>query len=151
MLLRFAAANHRSILRPVELSMVAVDADRLSVRRFDLLTEGVLPVAGIYGANASGKSNVLDAILWLASAVDGSLRFWDEFIPTDPFAFGDDPDAPSTYEIEMMVRGVRHSYQVEVNAEKVISETLQSYPERKPRLVLQRDESDVTLRRRQQP
>ena len=73
MLLRYAVANHRSILEPVELSMIAVDAGRPSVKRFDLLNEGVLSVAGIYGANASGKSNVLDSLLWLASAVDGSL------------------------------------------------------------------------------
>lgn len=74
MLLRFAASNHRSIWDPIELSMIAVDLDRASVARFDNLNEGVLSVAGIYGANASGKSNVLDSLLWLASAVDSSLR-----------------------------------------------------------------------------
>jgi len=58
MLIRFSARNHRSIMAPVELSLVAVDKDRASVRTFDRLTEGVLPLAAIYGPNASGKSNI---------------------------------------------------------------------------------------------
>jgi uncharacterized protein len=147
MLLRFAAANHRSILEPIELSMIALDADRPSVKRFDLLNEGVLSVAGIYGANASGKSNVLDSLLWLASAVNDSLRQWDQYIPRDPFRFSENAAAPSTYEVEMMVRGVRYAYTVELDDEKVISETLQSYPERKPRTILERDLMKVDLRR----
>ena len=52
MLLRFEASNYRSILEPIELSMIAVDEERSSVRKFDLLPEGVLSIAGIYGPNA---------------------------------------------------------------------------------------------------
>lgn len=147
MLLRFAAANHRSILEPVELSMIALDADRPSVKRFELLNEGVLSVAGIYGANASGKSNVLDALVWLGRAVQQSLRGWDQYVPRDPFRFAEDPSAPSTYQIEMMVQGVRYAYTVEVDDERVISEALRSYPERKPRTILERDHMNVELRR----
>jgi recombinational DNA repair ATPase RecF len=40
-------------------------------RPFDLLSEKVLAVAGIYGANASGKSNVIEA---LASAALDKTR-----------------------------------------------------------------------------
>jgi AAA15 family ATPase/GTPase len=69
MLLRFEVSNHRSILEPVELSMVAVDEDRPSARGFDLLTERVLAIAGIYGPNASGKSNVVEALAWLSTSV----------------------------------------------------------------------------------
>jgi AAA15 family ATPase/GTPase len=147
MLLRFAAANHRSILEPIEFSMIAVDTDRPSARRFDLLNEGVLSIAGIYGANASGKSNILDALLWLASAVDGSLRLWDQFIPRDPFRFGEDQSAPSTFEIEMMVQGIRYTYTLALDDQRVISETLQGYPEKKPRTIMARDREDIELRR----
>ena len=87
MLLRFEVSNHRSILEPVELSMIAVDEDRPSARGFDLLAERVLAIAGIYGPNASGKSNVLEALAWLSTAVARSLRAWDEFIPREPFKF----------------------------------------------------------------
>ena len=85
MLLRFEVSNFRSLLEPVDLSMIAVDRDRPAAREFDLLAERVLAVAGIYGPNASGKSNVVEALAWLSAAVGRSLRTWDEFIPREPW------------------------------------------------------------------
>jgi len=148
MLLRFAAANHRSILEPVELSMIALDTDRPPVKRFNSLNEGVLSIAGIYGANASGKSNVLDSILWLSSAVNDSLRLWDQFIPRDPFRFHEDTAAPSFFEVEMIVRSIRYAYSIELDDERVISEVLIGYPERKPRAILRRSGMKLELNRR---
>jgi uncharacterized protein len=113
MLLRFEVANHRSVLNPVELSMVAVDQDRPAARGFERLSERVLTVAGLYGANASGKSNVLDALYWLSMAVANSLRRWDQAVPTDPFKFGRGPESPSVYDAELMVGGVRYAYRLE--------------------------------------
>ena len=112
MLLRFEVSNHRSISEPVEFSMIAVDDGRPAVRRFDLLSELVLTTAGIYGPNASGKSNVLEALAWLSTAVGRSLRAWEEFIPREPFRSGDWPDRPSTFEVDMIAEGVRYSYRI---------------------------------------
>ncbi|HEX6507157.1 MAG TPA: AAA family ATPase [Chloroflexota bacterium] len=147
MLLRFEVSNHRSIFDPVELSMIAVDEDRSAVRRFDLLSEGVLTTAGIYGPNASGKSNVLDALVWLSAAVGRSLRAWDEFIPRDPFKFGDGPEEPSVYEVDMVVDGIRYIYRVELDELEVNSESLYSYPKRQPRALFDREGSEIRFRR----
>lgn len=147
MLLRFEVSNHRSIFDPVELSMIAVDEDRSAVRRFDLLSEGVLTTAGIYGPNASGKSNVLDALVWLSAAVGRSLRAWDEFIPRDPFKFGDGPEEPSVYEVDMVVDGIRYIYRVELDELEVNSESLYSYPKRQPRVLFDREGSEIRFRR----
>jgi hypothetical protein len=147
MLLRFEVSNHRSIFEPVELSMIAVDQDRPAVRRFDLLSESVLTTAGIYGPNASGKSNVLEALAWLSTAVGRSLRTWDEFIPREPFKFGDGPETPSTYEVDMVVEGVRYSYRVELDELEVRSESLYSYPKRQPRGLFERDGQEIHFRR----
>jgi predicted ATPase len=147
MLLRFEASNYRSILEPVELSMIAVDEDRPSVRGFDLLSERVLSIAGIYGPNASGKSNVVEALAWLSTAVGRSLRAWDEFIPREPFKFGRGPEMPSTYEVEMVVEGVRYAYHVDVNDSAVLYEGLYSYPERRRRVLFERDGLEIRFRR----
>ncbi len=147
MLLRFEASNHRSILEPVELSMIAVDEDRPSTRGFDLLAERVLTIAGIYGPNASGKSNVVEALAWLSMAVGRSLRAWDQFIPREPFKFGRGPEAPSTYEVEMIVRGVRYAYRVEVDDSEVLFEGLYSYPERRRRVLFEREGHQIHFRR----
>jgi predicted ATPase len=147
MLLRFEVANHRSILDPVELSMIAVDEDRPSVRSFDLLNEQVLTIAGIYGPNASGKSNILEALAWLSSAVERSLRSWDNAIPRDPFRFGDGPRLPSAYQVEMMADGVRYAYNLEVTDSEVLSESLVSYPKRQPRTLFEREGMEISFRR----
>lgn len=146
-LLRFEVSNHRSIMDPVELSMIAVDTDRPAVRTFDRLPESVLTVAGIYGPNASGKSNVLDALMWLSSAVGNSLRAWEDLIPRDPFRFGDGPQTPSTYEVDMIVSGVRYTYRLEVDDCQVIFESLHSYPERRPRTLFEREGMEISFRR----
>jgi len=147
MLLRFEVSNHRSIMEPVELSMIAVDDDRPSARRFDLLSERVLTIAGIYGPNASGKSNVLEALTWLSEAVARSLRAWDQFIPREPFKFGRGPKTPSSYEVEIVVRGVRYAYRVEVDDSAVLFEGLYSYPERRRRVLFEREGLDIGFRR----
>ena len=147
MLLRFQVANHRSILDRVELSMIAVDEDRAATRAFDRLSERALTVAGIYGPNASGKSNVLDAIAWLADAVTTSLRSWDNYIPTDPHLFGDGPFASSEFVVDLVVDGVRHEYRLHVDDEAVLYESLHSYPERRRRTLFERSGSNIDFRR----
>lgn len=147
MLLRFEVANHRSILDPAELSMIAVDEDRVATRGFDLLNERVLTVAGIYGPNASGKSNVIDALTWLSTAVARSLRSWGSVVPRDPFRFGHGPDSPSLYDIEMIVKGVRYAYRVEVDDSEVLYEALHSYPERRRRVLFEREGLEIDFRR----
>ncbi len=147
MLLRFEVANHRSVLEPVELSMIAVDEDRPAARGFELLTERVLAIAGIYGPNASGKSNVVEALAWLSAAVRNSLRAWDKIIPREPFKFGNGPNAPSAYEVEMVVGGVRFSYRLEVDDAEVLFEGLYSYPERRRRVLFEREGLEISFRR----
>jgi uncharacterized protein len=147
MLLRFEVANHRSIYRPVELSMVAVDRDRLSTWNFDAFDEQILSVAGLYGANASGKSNVIEALAWLAQAVSRSLRTWDQFIPRDPFRFSDGPASPTTFELELVLQDVRYTYHLELTNTEVLFEALYSYPERRRRLLFEREGTQLSFRR----
>ena len=147
MLLRFQASNHRSILDPVELSLIAVDNDRDATRSFERLTEQVLTVAGIYGPNASGKSNVLDALSWLSAAVATSLRGWDEGIPRDAHRFGKGPRTPSAFDLDLVVDGVRFSYQLELDDSAVLYESLCSYPERRRRTLFERNGNEIEFRR----
>jgi len=143
MLIRFQAANYRSLFDPVELSMVAVDRDRPEARPQEPLGESLLPVAGIYGPNASGKSNVVAALAWLREAVAMSLRTWDDAIPVDPFAFSLSPDQSSQFELELAIGGVRFEYLLELNSEKVLYEALFHYPKRYRRRIFEREEGVI--------
>lgn len=145
MLLRFEVSNYRSILDPVELSMIAVDKDREATRGFELLDERVLTVAGVYGPNASGKSNLLDSLAWLSDAVDSSLSRWQSEIPQDPHRFWRGPESPTTFEVEIMINEVRHEYYLEFSNE-VLYESLHSYPKRRRRMLFEREGKEIRFR-----
>ena len=137
MLIRFEVSNFRSIREPVELSMVAVDRDREAARDAPILGENLLTRAGIYGPNASGKSNLLAAFQWFAWAVRTSLREWDEQIPLKPFLLLE--GETSEFIIEMLVDGIRVEYSIELDSNRVIYESLFHYPKKRRRLIFERE------------
>ena len=138
MLLGFQVSNHRSFLDMSELSMSAVDEDRPAAREFERLSDRVLTVAGVYGPNASGKSNLLSAIAWLSNAVRSSLRRWDRFVPRDPHRFGKGPATPSVFDVSLVVDGIEYQYHLEVDNSAVLYEELRSYPKQRRRVLFER-------------
>ena len=127
--------------------MIAVDEDRAATRGFDNLAERALTVAGIYGPNASGKSNVLDAMAWLSTAVDTSLRGWEDYIPRDAHRFGNGPTSPSEFDLNLVSHGVRYRYRLTVDDSEVLFESLESYPEGRRRNLFTREKEEVEFRR----
>ena len=127
--------------------MIAVDEDRAATREFDGLSERVLTVAGIYGPNASGKSNVVDALAWLSMAVATSLRGWDDYVPRDAHRFGKGPTSPSEFDLDLVVKGVRYAYRLDVDDSTVLFESLDSYPEGRRRNLFTRRKSEIDFRR----
>lgn len=147
LLIRFEVSNFRSILAPIELSMVAIDRDRVEAREVVNLGESLLPVASIFGPNASGKSNIIAALTWLRDAVQNSLRVWDEEIPVEPFAFGGGHSRPTEFTIESVIGDVRFEYVLELDQKVVRYEGLFHYPEKKRRRIFERDGGDLKLQR----
>ena len=76
--------NHRSLRDEQIISLVAASEGQPGLIILTRgLSESLLPVAAIYGANASGKSNVLDALAFMAKTVAFSQTVWqpDSGIP----------------------------------------------------------------------
>ncbi|PZH17850.1 ATP-binding protein [Streptomyces sp. NTH33] len=138
MLLNFRVANHRSIRDELEWQLHPVyDGDRPTGTSWQ-----AVPVAGIFGSNAAGKSNVVDALQYMADMVSRShLRAEaGEGVRRRPFLL--DAVAPSEcswYVVDLVVRGVRYAYGFEVDDESVRSEWLYTYPEGRKRVVFERD------------
>lgn len=142
MLLRFRVANHRSIRDEQTLSLVGVPRRGEQKPRASDVPRTV-PVAGIYGANASGKSNVLDALIWMVTAIDESHGVWtpDGNVPRRPFKLDlSSPRRPSFYELDFLYDGIRYSYGFEVDDAAVQSEWLFSFPHGRPRQLINRPE-----------
>ncbi|MEU7942302.1 AAA family ATPase [Microbispora bryophytorum] len=141
MLLRFRVANHRSLRNEQTLSFVAVPRRGEPKPRAADIPRSVA-VTGIYGANASGKSNVLDALRWMNWAVKSSHTKWAPGggVPRRPFLLDEvGPDTPSFYEIDFLTKGVRYSYGFEVDDDNVRGEWLYSFPAGRPRTLFERN------------
>lgn len=133
MLIRFRFGNFRSFPEEQELSLVASSLQDLpgAVRKRDGVTDGLLTVAAIYGANASGKSNVLKALSFMEGAVRNSHRSWKPEGPIrlDRFLLdGASEQRPSTFEVDVLINGVRYQYGFTLNAEAILGEWLYAYP-----------------------
>ncbi|MFF8743449.1 ATP/GTP-binding protein [Streptomyces californicus] len=147
MLLRFQVTNHASLLDEQELSLVATD--RHPGRAESQIpggSEAAVPAVAVYGTNASGKSNVIDSIGWMRSAVLSSFRRWDPSggVPRRPFALGGGAaDRPSSFAVDFVVGGVHHQFGFSVDDERVTEEWLYYYPEGRQRRLYERGADDT--------
>ncbi|MFI5756229.1 ATP/GTP-binding protein [Streptomyces sp. NPDC051569] len=142
MLLRFQVTNHASLQAEQELSFVATDRHP---ERAEVEVPGgdhrTVPVLAIYGTNASGKSNVIDALGWMRTAVLSSFRRWDPTggVPRRPFALRRDAAShPSSFAVDFVVAGVHHQFGFSVDDERVTEEWLYYYPEGRQRRLYER-------------
>ncbi|MEV5408565.1 ATP-binding protein [Thermopolyspora sp. NPDC052614] len=144
MLLRFRVANHRSLRDEQTLSFVSTPRRGAPKPRATEIPPAV-SVAGIYGANASGKSNVLDALRWMIEAIATSQTRWSPGggVPRHPFLFAEEYGTLlSFYELDFLYEGVRYSYGFEVDNEAVVGEWLNSFPHGRVRRLFERTGPD---------
>lgn len=138
MLLRFRVANHRSIRDEHELSLIGTEFNEGTARGTHLTSGGrsvkVLPVLGVFGANASGKSNVLNAFRFMKDAVRSSFADWakqPDRVPREAFKL--DPacrEETTLFEVDLLLgrNPIRYTYGFELSDERVEAEWLHAYP-----------------------
>jgi uncharacterized protein len=171
MLIDFTVENYRSIKGPVTLSAVAQGRKagtapkgkgRARIKPDHEIAPGypvegwgfeLLPVLAIFGANASGKSNVVKALdNFLSFVVWGEnrkaslseLSNFDKFVPfkLDPVS----STAPIHFEIRVLLGGDIYTYSLSLNQTRILSERLEyakSHSKRNRRL-FHRDWDDKT-------
>ncbi len=131
-LVLFRTQNHRSLRDQQELSFVSSGGDDAWLLRPAGIEDALLPVAAIYGANASGKSNVLNALEFARNAVVFSQSQWhpDEGIARRQFfEFENQRNKPSLYVFQIMLGGVRYEYGFAVDSMRVVEEWLCAWPQ----------------------
>ena len=152
-LLAFRAENVRSFRDEFELSLISTRLAEEDAVRFVTWREGgrpigMLPVAGVFGANSSGKTNVVKVMDDMRAHVLHSFRAGSPTggIPRRPFLL--DPAArrkPSRFEVDLILNGVRHEYGFALDDERVLDEWAYSYPHGKAVRLFRRRGSDVEL------
>jgi len=153
MLLRVRAENFLSIRDPEELNLTAsslkdsedglIDCGTASGRR-------AVPAAVIYGANASGKSNFLEAIKFVRRAVCYSHSRGEpgDAIPREPFRLDEEaPAKPSVFDADFVLGKVRYHYGFEVTDKAFHAEWLYSFPYGRQRTLFEREQQDFSFGR----
>lgn len=131
MLIDFEVGNYLSFKDPVRLSMLAVNPykEHLEDNTFGIGTgDGrLLKSAAIYGANASGKSNLIAAMNFMRRFVLSSSKDTqvEDEIPVKPFLLdAATENAPSRFEISFIQNGLRYRYGFEANQKAIRKEWL---------------------------
>ena len=136
MLIQFNFKNFKSFREEVTLDLSAAKMTEFADRVVAVGSEKILPVAAIYGANASGKSNVYNAFEYMSDYVADSFKYGDEeekfeeLRPT-PFLFDStSADAESSFEVYFTLSGDNsertYNYGFCVDKEGVTEEWLNS-------------------------
>ena len=130
MLMSFSVANFRSIGNEQKLSFVSDNAKEHIDNTYPVTDNSkirLLRSCAIYGANGSGKSNLLKALNTMRIIVTSSSN-GDE-LPVIPFVLDRAKCLePSLFEINICISGDRYQYGFSCTKEKIINEWLYVYP-----------------------
>jgi AAA15 family ATPase/GTPase len=149
MIVDFTVANFRSIRERQTFSLFAESSSAKLASNIAYPSSeniGVLRTAGVYGANASGKSNLLIAFWALRYLVCGSgdLKDGDTIPCYEPYKLDKHTKAsPIDFEIEFFSKEkLRFIYSISFDANRIISESLDFYPSRSRANLFRREKGD---------
>lgn len=141
MLIQFSAKNYLSLKEKVVLSMLASNDTEHSDHLIpSQKKESYLKTAVIYGVNASGKSNVLNAFWFMVNYVLTSHeKQLHKLIDRSPFKFDKTTlEKPSDFEVIFTVDDIRYAYGFSVTDKEVVEEYLYYYPNGRQAIIFER-------------
>jgi len=157
MIIEFSVKNYRSIKELQTLSMVAAP---IKSKYPELDTNNIIKVSdklsllksvAIYGANGSGKSNLVKAIITMLIFIRDSFK--NELIGRaiiEPFALNhENPNLPTFFQLVFLYNNVRYRYGFEVYRNEVKSEWLFGTPDKKEVYFFTREGSTIQINEKQ--
>ena len=157
MLIQFNFKNFNSFRDEATLDLSAAKMTEFSERVISVGGEKILPVAAVYGANASGKSNVYAAFEYMTDYVVNSFKYGDEVknfdeIRPHPFLFDKESAQDDTsFEVYFTVSGDKteksYNYGFCVGQKGITEEWLnyKAKTARKYKSIFYRDENTLDL------
>lgn len=154
MLIGFSVGNYKSFKETVTLSMVASsimeddrELDENNVFEINHKLK-LLKSAAIYGANASGKSNLIAAVNFMKWFVLNSSKETQvsEAIDIEAFRLSTETEKePSFFEIVFLLEGKNFRYGFEINSEQVVAEWLFQSDENSETMLFEREFDNFIL------
>ena len=147
MIVDFAATNFRSIKTEQLLSLYAEKKPKHHMGNVSYIEEnlGLLKTIAIYGANASGKTNLLLAIDALKALVveSGDLKDGDVIPSYDPYLLSKDTLCkPTSFELEFYTNRERYRYEIVFDKFQILFEKLDQFRTTKPSNIFTRSSPD---------
>jgi hypothetical protein len=142
MLIQFRVRNYKCFRDEQVLSLVASSFGKLPENvifspagaKLNLLRSAV-----IYGANASGKTSLLDALVFVWHFVRDSAKKSDDGITIVPFILDSDAlNRPSEFELTFICQGIRYQFGFAATMDRVVSENLYYWPKGRSATLYQR-------------
>ena len=147
MLISFSLENWMSFRDEVKFSMVATrerqHGDR--VPKVGKYPARVLPVAAMYGANASGKTSFFKALKFVRELVVDDTKA-SETIPVEPFLLDAKmSDKPSRFSFELLIDDMVYEFSLATTREKILEEKLVQVFKGKEDLLYHRKDGNLRL------
>ena len=127
MIINFSIENFGSIKEKQTLSFLANKSDHLEDYYIIEPIKGLRlnKLALIYGANASGKTTVLEALDFLREICSKPFDKKTEKFDFEPFLFDENtPKQNTKFELEFVQNGIRYLYEIELNKNCIVREKL---------------------------
>ena len=119
-LLKLTISNHKSIKDEATLDLTYSTLHTLNPPEGTQWDDHLRHVAGIYGPNGSGKTNLLEALRHVRSAIATLLPLGANVLPYMPY----DASKPTVCSVEFIHDGARYEYSLSRNAEGIAGESL---------------------------
>ncbi|MEM6263979.1 MAG: AAA family ATPase [Bacteroidota bacterium] len=156
MLIQFSIKNYKCFKEEVTLSLVASNYDKttredqnvIHVEKFGLR---LLKSAVVYGANASGKTKLIDGLAFMKHFIFNSSKEGqiDEPIDVDPFRLSTETEnEPSTFEVIFVHEDEMYRYGFEIDKHVVHAEWLYHRPKTKETELFYRDKQHFEVNTR---
>ncbi len=143
MLLEFQVSNFRSIKDTLTFSLLAKESDE--VNSFEHRGYRLLRSAVIYGANASGKSNLLKAMAFMKAMVLNQHKIIQttDTLPHEPFRLSTETEqASSQFEMIFFVDDIKYRYGFDADKTQIYAEWLYAARKTRESRLFYRDKDD---------
>jgi len=148
MLLEFRVKNFKSIKEEVVLSTTRLtdkSSDQNIIPTENKISPKVLKSILITGPNASGKSNVLEAIYFMHYFINNNLNLkpGEKINQVAPFKLDDlTKDEPSEFEVSLLIENIVYTYGFSLTKSEIYTEYLYYYKSNKKITIFQRTKQD---------
>lgn len=146
MIVNFSLENWMSFKEQISFSMVASREQQHSKRLPEIrkYRMKLLPIASIYGGNASGKTNFFKALSFAKRMVVNGTQP-DSLIAVEPFLLDSTSEQPTRFKFELLIDDMVYEFSFSLTKKAIMEEKLVLISSTREKLLYHRINNDIKL------